>query len=67
MLDGEKIWQLNSVVVDLVTLKLLIFRMVITYLGKPRLHQIALFLSKFSRGSMSVPLYCYMATYAPAM
>ena len=53
MLVGEKIWQLNSVVVDLLTLKLLIFRMVIiliTYLGMPRLHQIALFLSKFSWG-----------------
>ena len=50
MLVGEKIWHLNSVVVDLVTLKLLIFRMVITYLEMPRLHQVALFLSKFSWG-----------------
>ena len=50
MLDGEKIWQLNSFVVDLVTLKLLIFRMVITYLGMPRLHQITLIVSKFFRG-----------------
>ena len=49
-LVGEKLWQLNSVVVDLVTLKLFIFRMVITYL-EPRLHQIAPFLSKFSRGA----------------
>ena len=73
-LSERKIWQLSSVVVDLVTLKVLIFRMVITYFGTPRLHQTARFLSKFSRGnmppdptSMSVPLYCYRATYAPAM
>ena len=41
-------WQ----VVDLLTLKLLIFSLVIAYFGTPRLHQIAPFLSKFSLGSM---------------
>ena len=45
-------WQLSFVVVDLFILKLLIFSLVIAYFGTPRLHQIAPFLSKFSRGSM---------------
>ena len=46
-------WQLTFVVVvDILTLKLLIFSLVIAYFGTPRLHQIAPFLSKFSRGSM---------------
>ena len=45
-------WQLTFVVDDLLTLKLLIFSLVIAYFGTPRLHQIASFLSKFSRGSM---------------
>ena len=44
--------QLTCVVVDLLTLKLLIFSLVIAYFGMHRLHQIAPFLSKFSRGSM---------------
>ena len=44
--------QLTFVVVDLLTLKLLIFSLVIAYFGTPRLHQIAPFLSKFSRGNM---------------
>ena len=67
-------WQLTFVVVDCLTLKLLMFRLVIDYFGTPRLHQIASFLSKFSRGSMppdphsmSVAAYCYSATYEPAM
>ena len=44
--------QATFVVVDLLNLKLLIFSLVIAYFGTPRLHQITLFLSKFSRGSM---------------
>ena len=61
MLVGEKIWQSNSVVVDLVTLKLLIFY------GNHILRnaQIAP-----DRTGMSVPLYCYRcyrATYEPTM
>ena len=59
-------WQLTFVVVDLLTLKLLIFSLVIAYFGTHRLHQIAPFLSKFSRGSMppdpsstSRAVYCY--------
>ena len=59
-------WQLTFVVVDLLTLKLLIFSLVIAYFGTPRLHQIAPFLSKFFRGSMppvppstSRSVYCY--------
>ena len=45
-------WQLTFDVVDLLTLKLLIFSLVIAYFGTPRLHQFAPFLSKFSRGSV---------------
>ena len=62
------------VVVDLLALKLLIFSLVKADFGMPWLHQITLFLSKFSRGSMppdppstSLAAYCYSATYAPAM
>ena len=40
------------VFVDLLTLKLFIFSLVIADFGTPRLHQIAPFLSKFSEGSM---------------
>ena len=65
---------INFVVVDLITLKLLIFSLVIAYFGTPRLHQNAPILSKFSRGSMppdppttSLAAHCYTATYAPAM
>ena len=61
-------------VVDLLILKLLIFRLVITYFGTPRLHQITPFLSKKFRGSMpldppsnSVTTHCCRAAYAPAM
>ena len=35
-------WQLTFVVVDLLTLKLLIFSLVIAYFGMPRLHRIPL-------------------------
>ena len=45
-------WQLTFVVVNLLTLKLLSFSLIIAYFGTARLHQIAPFLSKFSRGSM---------------
>ena len=44
-------WQLTLFVVDLLPLKLLIFSLVIAYFGTPSLHQIAPFLSKFSRGA----------------
>ena len=44
--------QLTLVVVDLLTLKWLIFTLVIAYFGTPRLHQIAPFFIKFSQGSM---------------
>ena len=47
------------VVVHLLTLKLLIFSLVIAYFGMPRLHQIAPF--------VSLAADCYSATYAPAM
>ena len=65
-LTSGKMWQLYFVVVDLLTLKLLIFSLVRAYFGTPRLHQIAPFLSKFSWGSMppdppsmSRAVYCY--------
>ena len=61
--SGENV-PINFFVVDLFNLK--IFSLVIAYVGKPRLHQIAPFLSKFSRGSMppdppstSRAVYCY--------
>ena len=47
----REIWQL-SFLFEFFSLKLLIFRLVITYLGRPRLHQITPFLSKNFRGSM---------------
>ena len=56
------------------SLKLLIFRLVITYFGTPTLHQITPFLSKIFRGSIprdppsnSVFTQCYGATNTPAM
>ena len=42
-------WQLTFVVVDLLTLKLLLFGLVKAYFGTPRLHQIAPFFIKISR------------------
>ena len=40
-------YMVNDFVVDLLSLKLLIFRLIITYIETLRMHQIAQFLSTF--------------------
>ena len=55
-------WQFTYVVVDLLTLKLLIFSLVIAYFGTPRLHQIAPFYQNFPDPLARVEL-CIVTVY----
>ena len=47
---GKQKWQIIFVVVDLLSLKLFNFRLIVAYFGTLRMHQIAPFLSNFSGG-----------------
>ena len=65
----EKKRQISWVVVDLLYLKLMIFRLMMTYFGRLRMHQIAPFSSKISGDptSTSVNQHHYRVTYASGM